>query len=70
MVRDNGKGFQLEPMPDGKADLAAEIAQHGLRRNGLINMRKRIQSIGGQIRLQSQPGQGTQLDLTVYLRNE
>jgi signal transduction histidine kinase/streptogramin lyase len=71
-VRDNGKGFHLQPTPDAKAGLAAEnaaCANRGLQRNGLTSMRKRMKALNGQFRLQSQPGQGTQLELTVYLRN-
>jgi len=35
----------------------------------LNNMRKRMQNIGGQVGLQSQPGQGTQVEMTVYIHN-
>jgi len=68
-IQDNGKGFQTTPPPDGKVGLTAENAIHDLRGNGLTNMRKRMQSIGGQIKLQSQPGEGARVELTVYLRN-
>jgi len=64
-VRDNGKGFHLEPTPEGKA----APADHGLRRNGLTNMHRRMQTLAGQLKLQSQPGQGTQVQLIVYLRS-
>jgi signal transduction histidine kinase len=35
---------------------------------GLIGMRERAERLGGQLRLESQPGQGTQLDVTVPLK--
>ena len=72
IVRDNGKGFHLEPTPEGNAGLPpqeAARANRGLRRNGLTNMHRRMQSLNGQLKLQSQPGQGTQVELIVYVRN-
>jgi ligand-binding sensor domain-containing protein/signal transduction histidine kinase len=68
-VRDNGKGFLLETMADGGAGPTAEGSNRGLRRNGLTNMRKRMHTMGGEISLESRPGHGTQVQLTVYLRN-
>jgi ligand-binding sensor domain-containing protein/signal transduction histidine kinase len=71
-VADNGKGFNPEPTPGANPGLPAENtapANRGLHRNGLTNMRKRMQSLNGQFRLQSQPGRGTRVELTVYLRN-
>jgi signal transduction histidine kinase/ligand-binding sensor domain-containing protein len=35
---------------------------------GLIGMRERAERLGGQLRLESQPGKGTQLDVTVPLK--
>ncbi|HUC86258.1 MAG TPA: two-component regulator propeller domain-containing protein [Candidatus Acidoferrales bacterium] len=66
-IKDNGKGFRLEALPGGSAGLIADNPNRGLRRNGLANMRKRIQRIGGHLALSSQPGHGTQVELTVYL---
>jgi signal transduction histidine kinase len=34
----------------------------------LIGMRERAESLGGHLRLESQPGNGTRLDVTVPLR--
>ncbi|MBH8575683.1 sensor histidine kinase, partial [Nostocaceae cyanobacterium CENA369] len=47
-VTDNGKGFDLETSNDG---------------NGLNNIRKRAKEIGGEIELNSKPGEGTVMKL-------
>jgi signal transduction histidine kinase len=50
-IADNGKGFDpLAVSPDG---------------NGLQNMRRRLQGIGGRLKINSQPGQGTTVCLFV-----
>jgi signal transduction histidine kinase len=51
-IADNGGGF--EPMS----------ASGG---NGLVNMRRRAAELHGTLALRSQPGQGTELTLTVPL---
>ena len=68
-IKDNGKGFRVEPMPDGNIGVAADGANRGSKGNGLANMRKRMQSIGGQFRLDSRPDQGTQIELTFYFHD-
>ena len=70
-VRDNGKGFDLEPTKNPDANLSLESADRsnrGQQRNGLTNMRKRMEKLKGQFYLESQSGKGTQVELTVYLR--
>ena len=52
-VTDNGAGF----------DLAAVSARS--ERNGLPNMRQRIESLGGKFSLETAPGRGTVIRLTV-----
>jgi PAS domain S-box-containing protein len=52
-VRDNGQGFNPE-VQSGKGF-------------GLIGMRERIQSLGGQLTIASQPGQGTEVIAVVPL---
>jgi two-component system NarL family sensor kinase len=52
-VRDDGRGFNPE-LPRGKGF-------------GLVGMRERIQSLGGQLTLASQPGQGTEVIAIVPL---
>jgi signal transduction histidine kinase len=53
MIEDNGKGFQL----------AAADAQ----RNGLSNMKQRIESVGGACGVSSQPGAGCRIEFTAPL---
>jgi signal transduction histidine kinase len=49
-VRDDGKGFHVPPYLDGLLD-----DQHF----GLIGLRERINMVGGELTLTSEPGQGT-----------
>jgi signal transduction histidine kinase len=53
-IADNGRGFRLD-----------EIAAAG---NGLENMRRRMKAIGGELNLQSEPGQGTTVRLQVLFQ--
>ncbi len=60
-ISDNGTGFDA---------IAAQIPPNDGREtfgNGLCNMRQRITEIGGQYSIQSQPGHGTILRLTIPL---
>jgi signal transduction histidine kinase len=57
LVQDEGKGFDL-----------ASLAES--RRNGLGNMRRRAEAIGGGLDLRSAPGAGTTVRLVVTLKNE
>lgn len=50
-IHDNGRGFD-PTVKDGRL--------HS-RRNGLVNMRQRLQEIGGRCEIESQPGQGTKV---------
>ncbi len=60
-VKDRGKGF---PLPsDGTA-----LSRDG--HYGLANMRERANKIGGQIRMTSEPGKGTSIELTVHAGEE
>ncbi|HOX57743.1 MAG TPA: two-component regulator propeller domain-containing protein [Candidatus Paceibacterota bacterium] len=52
-IADNGKG-----LPEQAA---------GAGQNGLVNLRERIGRLGGALRVESQPGRGTQLDFTLPL---
>jgi two-component system NarL family sensor kinase len=51
VIEDNGKGFTTAPN-DALAD-------------GLQNMKQRMTDIGGDFRLESQPGKGTKIILTL-----
>jgi signal transduction histidine kinase len=55
LVQDDGKGFD-----------SASLAES--TRNGLGNMRRRAEAIGGRLKLQSAPGQGTSVKLSVNLQ--
>jgi signal transduction histidine kinase len=55
VITDDGRGFDLEAPSSGP------------QRNGLINMRQRLAALGGNCRIESRPGQGTKLTLTLPL---
>lgn len=52
-IHDNGRGFIMEG--------------HSRHRNGLLNMKKRIEDIGGNFQIESQVGRGTKIRLMVPL---
>jgi signal transduction histidine kinase len=58
-IKDNGKGFQEQRV------LRAKKA----KRLGLLGMRERLEMVGGNITIQSTPGQGTTLQAQVPLTN-
>jgi signal transduction histidine kinase len=51
-VADNGRGFDPHNMPD----------QSGL---GLVSLRERVQSLGGQWSIDSAPGEGTRVRVSI-----
>jgi signal transduction histidine kinase len=50
-IRDNGVGFDLNEV----------LARKGTRGLGLLGIQERIESVGGRLSIQSQPGKGTEL---------
>jgi signal transduction histidine kinase len=52
-VRDDGKGFKLDDNPAG---------------NGLTNMRQRLGDIGGNCIIESEPGKGTTIQMSVKVK--
>lgn len=52
-IEDNGKGFSV--------DVSSGLG------NGLINMRKRIEDIGGRIQIDSSPGKGTKVSFSMNI---
>ena len=52
-VIDNGTGFEVNNLPDD---------QKGM---GLLNIQKRAEIVGGEIFIQSQPGEGTCIDIFI-----
>jgi signal transduction histidine kinase len=55
-ITDNGKGFSVDKLP-----------QFG---NGLSNMKKRAEQLGGKWKISSKPGEGTKIHMTVEFRSE
>lgn len=55
-ISDNGKGFVVEK---------AETRAQNYPQFGLIGMRERVELLQGEIRIQSSPGQGTKIQITV-----
>lgn len=55
-VVDNGQGFDLEA-----------VQRNGHNNFGLLSMRERAESIGGWFSIQTQPGQGVQIEVTVQV---
>jgi PAS domain S-box-containing protein len=56
IIQDNGRGFDLDSQQ-----------QSGERGFGLRFMRERAEGVGGSLRIESQPGQGTRLTVTLPL---
>lgn len=56
-VKDDGRGFNVPGAPASKG-------------NGLNNMRSRLQRVGGRVELQSQPGEGTQIEIILPVNDE
>ncbi|HWQ93566.1 MAG TPA: ATP-binding protein, partial [Clostridia bacterium] len=54
-IHDNGRGFVYDP---------ANPTQYG---NGLINMKERLESLGGGLECRSAPGEGTRVRLKIQL---
>ena len=53
-VADNGRGFEQD-------EAFSEVGGHF----GLLGMRERAERLGGELRLHSEPGQGTEVAVTV-----
>jgi signal transduction histidine kinase len=62
-VEDNGKGF-----PPAPANEAANTRRPGPGGRGLQNLKHRLAQSGGELVIQSGPGQGTRLQMTVPLK--
>jgi len=58
IIRDNGKGFDLQP---GLSDLART------GKLGLTGMRERAQLLGGTLHIETHPGKGTELTIVLPL---
>jgi signal transduction histidine kinase len=58
-VEDNGKGFDVEPV------MEEEGAAHGLRIN-----KDRLEQVGGDFEIESQPGEGTRVTFSVPVEEQ
>lgn len=58
VVKDKGSGFDIE--------MAAQQSES----YGIIGMRERVELLGGEVQIQSSPGQGTQVIITVPLEGD
>ena len=58
-IQDNGKSFQVERVLHAKRN----------NRLGLLGMRERVEMVGGSLRVESAPGQGTTIRAKVPFTN-
>ncbi len=63
-IEDDGQGFDLRSAVSASADQASMRLSPG---QGLQNLSKRLEEIGGSCVVASEPGQGTRVELTVSL---
>ena len=64
VIEDNGVGFD-----PARVDMTVKDPLRIASGNGLSNMRKRIEAIGGECRLESAPGKGTRVEFVVRVKN-
>lgn len=65
IVEDNGQG--LNGASGGVSEMGADRISSG---SGLGNLGKRLSSVGGVCRIESTPGQGTRVEMTVRINEE
>ncbi|HUC86067.1 MAG TPA: ATP-binding protein, partial [Candidatus Acidoferrales bacterium] len=68
-LADNGHGFDpcREPPVGGKNGSAPGPARRG---NGLLNMVQRLQSVGGEARIESRLGTGTTITFRLSIKSK
>jgi signal transduction histidine kinase len=69
-IDDNGRGFDLNGAGDhanGNVRANGNGNGNGRKGNGVDNMRKRIESLGGKFSMTSTPSGGTQITFDVRL---
>jgi signal transduction histidine kinase len=66
VVGDNGCGFELNGFNQG-ANLPESIVRLG-GGNGLMNMRKRLEELGGRCDWDTAPGEGTRVKLVITVK--
>jgi ligand-binding sensor domain-containing protein/signal transduction histidine kinase len=65
VIRDDGKGFVAASPPAQSVEEGRISSGRGLR-----NLNLRMEQIGGRCRIRSEPGAGTEVELTVMLQSE
>jgi ligand-binding sensor domain-containing protein/signal transduction histidine kinase len=78
-IADNGQGLVVgsgeSALGSGAASRMPDARSHPLpggrlsSGSGLVNLEKRLAAVGGRCKLASVPGQGTRVELTVFLKN-
>jgi signal transduction histidine kinase len=58
-IRDDGRGF----------DVPAILARKGHKGLGLLGIRERLNAVGGMLQLQSDPGHGAEILVTIPMEN-
>jgi signal transduction histidine kinase len=68
-IKDNGRGFVAESLRAATSSAyAADIGEGTARSfggNGLRNMRRRAENLGGEFQIDSAPGEGTRLQIKI-----
>lgn len=67
-VKDNGKGFIVPGSFVAEYDFAREKADAGFGGNGLINMRRRAENLGGRFQVESKINGGTRVTFEIPTR--
>jgi signal transduction histidine kinase len=64
-ISDNGNGFDPRPAQLSSSD--GQPARNG--GHGLVNMRQRVETLGGQWNLKTAPGQGTSITVHIPIQS-
>lgn len=57
-IKDNGKGFHVPPFDE-------HVTHEGFGGNGLLNLKKRTENLGGKFKIESESGKGTEVLLEI-----
>ncbi len=66
-VADDGSGFKIHKAKEG---LVSAVSENGVSGNGIMNMQKRLEEIGGSCEWTFVAGKGTVVQLSVLLESE
>jgi signal transduction histidine kinase/ligand-binding sensor domain-containing protein len=66
VIRDDGSGFNPAPPGETRPENADSTDGSG---DGIINMRQRVENLGGRFRIVSRPGEGTTVQIDVPIKN-